>query len=256
MKECYTNYFFASIKTRALGVTPEGLSAIRTYVALQFVGTLVELIRMVRMKREKWPSQYDIIMHHIITMMGSVVTLYNHRGMPSACALKLVEVTTIFLNFLLFSKNPAYKTWVQKHMPWLAPLSGTALWCVFEYGLRDPVVLGGMRDESILFNTFGPFVLIVLLFTHLISRKLRRMSFILFRLLLPVFIMWRWIKDFTSGDPVLNDFSNFEMYYLWGCALFVWVMSCYWFKKIHKGFMKEIRKLFQEDSKGNKKKTG
>ena len=130
-KECLSTYIGTSIETRTLSVTPNGISAIRGYVALQLVGTVVEVVRMLRMEPKKRSKQFPIIVHHIVSILACVSTQYHRRLMSSACCLICVEFSTIFLNLLLFTKSEAFKPWLEKNVPWLEGLSGVGLWCVF-----------------------------------------------------------------------------------------------------------------------------
>lgn len=129
-KEVLTNYFGA-LEIRTLSFTPEGLTAIRAYVALQTVGTVVELLQMVQRKRSEWVCQFPIIAHHVISVVSCVMTLHCRRAIASVSCVVLVEYSTIFLNFLLLAKHKTYKPWVEKHMPWLKILSGIGLWAAF-----------------------------------------------------------------------------------------------------------------------------
>lgn len=203
-KGCLNTYFGTSIATRTLTATPSGISAIRGYVALQLVGTVVELTRMLRMEPKKRSKQFPIIVHHIVSILACVCTQYHRRLMSSACCLICVEFSTIFLNMLLFTKSEAFKPWLEKNIPWLEALSGVGLW----------------------------------------------FTFIVFRILLVPYIMYRWIADHTSGDPSTLNCTYVEVIYPLGVAFLVWVLSLTWFKKIHKGFMKAMKKLLKKKKHG------
>jgi len=209
-KGCSSTYFGTSIETRTLSSTPSGISAIRGYVALQLVGTVVELVRMIRMERKNWDKQYKIILHHIVSILACVCTQYHRRLMPSACCLICVEFSTVFLNMLMFTKHASFKPWVKKNIPWLGALSGVGLW----------------------------------------------FTFIVFRILLVPYIMYRWIADHTSGDPSTLNCTYVEVIFPFAVAVLVWVFSLSWFKLIHKGFMKAMKKLFKKNhGKGGSKKA-
>lgn len=211
-KESLSTYIGTSIETRTLSVTPSGISAIRGYVALQLVGTVVEVVRMLRMEPKKRSKQFPIIVHHIVSILACVSTQYHRRLMSSACCLICVEFSTIFLNLLLFTKSEAFKPWLEKNVPWLEGLSGVGLW----------------------------------------------LTFIVFRILLVPYIVYRWIADATSGDPSTLNCNKLEVIYPLIVAILVWVLSLTWFKRIHKGFMKSMKKLLKNKKHGkdeNKKRN-
>lgn len=196
--EVLTNYINSTIEERKMNLAPAGLTATRTYICLQCVGLVVELIEMFRKKRSEWASQLPIIGHHIMSAMGCTTVLYYRRFISCAVCLQLVEMSTIFLNLLLFSKNPAYKPWVHKNVPWLTTFSGVLLW----------------------------------------------VTFLVFRLTVCPLVILQYILDQSSGHPIVSDSTWFEVFLLLSSGLTVWVLSMIWFKKIHKGFMKEIKKVF------------
>ena len=68
--------------------------------------------------------------------------------------------------------------------------------------------------------------------------QLYRASFILFRLLLVPYIIYRWVLDHVSGDPSAEDFSNFEVYWAISGGFFIGILSYVWFFiEVHSGFM-------------------
>ena len=60
--------------------------------------------------------------------LGIAIALYNRRAMSASCTMIAAEWSTMFLNVLLFSRHPAYKSWVAQNMPWLQIISGFGLW--------------------------------------------------------------------------------------------------------------------------------
>ena len=72
-----------------------------------------------------------------------------------------------------------------------------------------------------------------------------RLTFIVFRILLVPYIVYRWIADATSGDPSTLNCNKLEVIYPLIVAILVWVLSLTWFKRIHKGFMKSMKKLLK-----------
>lgn len=193
-KECLSTYI-GTIQDRLLNVSPDGVSAVRVFIALQLVGTVVELVLMARLDRSKWSNKLTIVAHHLIAGSGGVQTLIAQRGISCFCAMIATEWSTMFLNMVLFARHPNYKAWVKKYMPWLQLLSGFGLWA----------------------------------------------SFILFRLLLVPYIIYRWVSDHISGHPSAREFSNFEIYWAISGAIFICFLSYAWFfHEIHKGFMNSV----------------
>ena len=127
-KEVWHNFINGTVEERLLTVSPDGLTAARSIFALQVVGTVVELIRMVRLERSKWSGKFGLLAHHIVTAGGIVIVLYNRRGVSASCTMIATEWSTMFLNVLFFSRHPSYKSWVAQNIPSLELISGVGLW--------------------------------------------------------------------------------------------------------------------------------
>ena len=107
------------LDTRWTGSTFESYVFFRLYVACQIVGCGVECLT------SEGTKLLQMIAHHIISLLAYGVALTDGRCHFFGCAAGLSEVSTIFLQGILFSKHPAAKaSWPE----WFTILNGVLLW--------------------------------------------------------------------------------------------------------------------------------
>ena len=110
------------LDTRWTGSTFESYVFFRLYVACQVVGCGVECLT------SEGTKLLQMIAHHIISLLAYGVALTDGRCHFFGCAAGLSEVSTIFLQGILFSKHPAAKaSWPE----WFTILNGVLLWASY-----------------------------------------------------------------------------------------------------------------------------
>jgi len=132
LNELFLNFTLGSTQ-RLTEATSSGISFMRTYIALQVVGTVVESAPLLtkQMDQKAITEQLRVLGHHVLSSSAYFSGLVFHRCWPTAIVLGLTEVSTIFLNLLLFCKHEQYKDAVTAKAPWLLPASGVLLWLSF-----------------------------------------------------------------------------------------------------------------------------
>ena len=205
---------------------------------------------MARLERSKWSNKLTMVAHHVIAGSGGIQTLIAQRGMSCFCAMIATEWSTMFLNMVLFTRHPNYKAWVKKYMPWLQLLSGFCLWCVclpskwHRWMVSQGDIVSLMISLGWLLSPLFSCIHWCDFCAHPLIHsvpQLPRTSFILFRLLLVPYIIYRWVSDHISGHPSARQFSNFEIYWAISGSIFICFLSYAWFfVKIHKGFMNSV----------------
>jgi len=137
-------FLFGTVEARIHQITPAGVSFMRAYVAMQVVGVLVVLAEASKVNlnnlnnaatgkatRAALQAHLFNLGHHFFSLVAFFGGLATGRLRTFACVLGLTEVSTIFLNLLLFCKHEDFKDWATQNTPWLLPFAGICLWLSF-----------------------------------------------------------------------------------------------------------------------------
>ncbi|KAH8080982.1 histone demethylase [Aureococcus anophagefferens] len=111
------------LETRWTGTTEESYVFFRLYVAAQVCGCFVEVGTT-----ELGAKLFQMLAHHVISIVAYGVALTDGRCHFFGCAAGLSEVSTIFLQGVLFSKHPHAKEWWPE---WFTIFNGVSLWACY-----------------------------------------------------------------------------------------------------------------------------
>ena len=175
------------LETRWTGTTEESYVFFRLYVAAQVCGCFVEVGTT-----ELGAKLFQMLAHHVISIVAYGVALTDGRCHFFGCAAGLSEVSTIFLQGVLFSKHPHAKEWWPE---WFTIFNGVSLWACY------------IPFRLVLFPAI----------TALYVADARR-------------------DPAKSWDTVLGA----HKYAYPATFMFLFFLSGFWFRSIHRGFVKKV----------------